>query len=61
MNLKLWMILAVLAALVLYAPALVTALLGALGTVAVTAAANPTVLGFALGVAAAPRILRSTR
>jgi len=58
---KKWLLLTALAALVLYFPGLAAALIGTLGTIAVTAAANPAVLGFTAGLAAAPRILRSTR
>lgn len=58
---KKWIAALVVAALVLYFPTALAALLAALGTIAVTAAAQPTVWAFAAGVAAAPRILRSTR
>jgi hypothetical protein len=53
---KPWLILgAVLAVLALY-PALAAVLLAVVGTLAVTAAAQPVVLGFAAGLILRPRI-----
>jgi hypothetical protein len=52
---KLWLILAALAALVLYFPAALAALIGALGTLAVTAAAQPACWAFGCGLLAANR------
>jgi hypothetical protein len=58
---KRWLILGALAVAVLYFPAAVTAALGLLGTVAVTAAAQPTAWAFAAGLYARPRITRTAR
>jgi len=58
---KLWLLLGGLLAVLILAPGFAAGLIGALGTLAVTAAAQPTVWAFAAGLAAAPRILRSTR
>ncbi|TKA11765.1 hypothetical protein [Actinacidiphila oryziradicis] len=53
---KLWLAIgALLAVLVLY-PALAAALLAVVGTLAVTAAAQPVVLGFVAGLILRPRI-----
>jgi hypothetical protein len=55
---KKWIATLALAALVLHFPATVAAALGLAGTIAVTAAAQPTVWAFAAGLLAYPRIAR---
>lgn len=58
---KLWLTAAALVATLLFFPALATALLGIVGTIAVWAAAQPTVWAFAAGILAYPRITDRTR
>jgi hypothetical protein len=58
MNVRLWLLLGAALALVVAFPAAVAALLAAVGTVAVAAAAKPAVWAFALGLYARPRLTR---
>lgn len=53
---KLWFFLGALAAVLVTHPALAVALLAVVGTIAVTAAAQPVVLGFIAGLILRPRI-----
>lgn len=55
---KLWFVLGALLALLVTYPALAAALLGAVGTLAVTAATKPPVLAFLAGLAVGPRLAR---
>ncbi len=55
---KLWLLLAVLAALLVYFPGLLATVLGVAGTVLVAAAQLPTVWAFAAGLLAAPHVAR---
>jgi hypothetical protein len=56
-----WILAGALLALIVLVPGLAAALLAVLGAVAMWAAAQPTVLAFALGALAWPRIAASVR
>jgi len=58
---KRWLILGALTAVLVHFPALAAAVLGVLGALAVTAAAQPVVLGFAAGLLLRPRLSRTIR
>lgn len=58
---KKWIALAVLAVILLYFPSVLAALIGAVGTIAVAAAAQPACWAFTAGLLAAPRLARAAQ